>query len=42
MFLRDHGRDASLSQLDEVRSSIDAARDRIDHQLTLIARARTL
>lgn len=42
LWLRDHGRNASLSQLVEVRSSIDAARDRIDHQLSLIARARTL
>lgn len=41
LWLRDHGRDASLEQLDEVRSSIDAARSRIDQQLSLIARART-
>ena len=40
LWLRDHGRDASLSQLAEVRSSIDAARGRIDQQLSLIARAR--
>ncbi|HEY5851453.1 MAG TPA: hypothetical protein VIT62_11900 [Lysobacter sp.] len=40
LWLRDHGRQASLSQLAEVRSSIDAARDRIDQQLSLIARAR--
>mgnify|MGYP003576884292 FL=1 len=38
--LRDHGPDASLAQLDEVRSSIDAARGRIDQQLSLIAQAR--
>lgn len=40
IWLRDHGRDASLAQLAEVRSSIDAARGRIDTQLTRIARAR--
>ncbi|UNK50410.1 hypothetical protein MNR01_05160 [Lysobacter sp. S4-A87] len=41
LWLRDHGRDASLTQLAEVRSSIDAARDRIDQQLSLIERARS-
>jgi hypothetical protein len=40
LWLRDHGRDASLAQLDEVRSSIDAARGRIDQQLSRIAQAR--
>ncbi|MBU8976251.1 MULTISPECIES: hypothetical protein [unclassified Lysobacter] len=40
LWLRDHGPDASLEQLDEVRSSIDAARDRIDQQLSRIAQAR--
>ena len=40
IWLRDHGREASLEQLAEVRSSIDAARSRIDTQLTRIARAR--
>ena len=40
LWLRDHGRDASLSQLAEVRSSIDAARGRIEQQLTRIERAR--
>ena len=40
LWLRDHGPDASLAQLDEVRSSIDAARSRIDQQLSLIAQAR--
>jgi hypothetical protein len=29
-----------MAQLDEVRSSIDAARNRIDQQLSLIAQAR--
>lgn len=40
LWLRDHGRHASLSQLAEVRSSIDAARSRIEQQLTRIERAR--
>ena len=40
LWLRDHGPDASLAQLDEVRSSIDAARGRIDQQLSRIAQAR--
>lgn len=40
LWLRDHGRDASLAQLDEVRTSIDAARGRIETQLAKIARAR--
>ena len=40
LWLRDHGREASLAQLSEVRSSIEAARDRIDQELSLIARAR--
>lgn len=40
LWLRDHGLHASLSQLAEVRSSIDAARSRIEQQLTRIERAR--
>jgi biopolymer transport protein ExbB/TolQ len=40
LWLRDHGRDASLAQLAEVRASIDAARGRIETQLDQIARAR--
>lgn len=40
LWLRDHGREASLTQLAEVRSSIDAARGRIEAQLAKIARAR--
>ena len=40
LWLRDHGRDASLEQLAEVRASIDSARARIDAQLSQIARAR--
>ena len=40
LWLRDHGREASLAQLTEVRTSIDAARGRIDAQLAKIARAR--
>jgi hypothetical protein len=40
LWLRDHGREASLEQLAEVRGSIDAARARIDAQLNQIDRAR--
>ena len=40
LWLRDHGRDASLAQLAEVRTSIDAARGRIEQQLIRIERAR--
>ncbi|HEV8695484.1 MAG TPA: hypothetical protein VGQ93_15095 [Lysobacter sp.] len=40
LWLRDHGRDASLEQLAEVRSSIDTARSRIEAQLAQIERAR--
>lgn len=40
LWLRDHGRRASLSQLGEVRASIDAARGRIEQQLTQIEQAR--
>lgn len=40
LWLRDHGREASLAQLTEVRSSIDAARERIETQLAQVARAR--
>lgn len=40
LWLRDHGRQASLSQLDEVRASIDAARGRIEQQLVQIEQAR--
>ena len=40
LWLRDHGREASLGQLAEVRASIDAARARIDKQLALVAQAR--
>ncbi|GAB3383031.1 hypothetical protein [Lysobacter fragariae] len=40
LWLRDHGRDASLAQLAGVRASIDAARARIDAQLIQIERAR--
>lgn len=40
IWLRDHGREASLEQLAEVRSSIDTARTRIDAQLIRIAQAR--
>jgi len=40
LWLRDHGTTASLEQLAVVRSSIDAARSRIDQQLKQIERAR--
>lgn len=40
LWLRDYGREASVAQLAEVRTSIDAARGRIDAQLAKIARAR--
>lgn len=40
-WLRDYGREASVEQLNEVRRSIDNARDRIDQQLIHIAKART-
>ena len=40
LWLRDHGRTASLSQLAGVRASIDEARSRIDAQLAQIERAR--
>lgn len=40
LWLRDYGCEASVAQLAEVRTSIDAARGRIDAQLTKIARAR--
>jgi hypothetical protein len=42
LWLRDHGREATLEQLAEVRSSIDAARGRIEAQLAKIAQARAL
>jgi hypothetical protein len=42
LWLRDHGREASLEQLAEVRASIDDARARIDAQLAKIAQARAL
>lgn len=40
MWLRDHGHDASVADLAEVRASIDAARGRIDDELLRIERAR--
>ncbi|MFP7723738.1 hypothetical protein [Lysobacter sp. A3-1-A15] len=41
LWLRDHGDNASIAQLDEVRSEIEAARLRIDQQLKRIEQART-
>jgi len=40
LWLQQHGVDASLEQLVSVRDSIDAARLRIEQQLTQIERAR--
>ena len=40
LWLQQHGQNASLEQLDTVRASIDAARDRVDTQLLQIERAR--
>lgn len=40
LWLQHHGVGASLQQLDAVRDSIDAARQRIDQQLLQIERAR--
>lgn len=41
LWLRDYGREASVEQLNDVRRSIDNARDRIDQQLIHIEKART-
>ena len=40
LWLREHGEGATLAELTQVRSSIDAARARIDLQLSRIERAR--
>jgi len=40
LWLQQHGQTASLGELQAVRSSIDAARTRIEAQLALIERAR--
>lgn len=40
LWLREHGQTATLRELDRVRSSIDAARARIELQLSRIERAR--
>jgi Flp pilus assembly protein TadB len=40
LWLRDHGKAASVEQLTEVRVMIDAARVRIEQQLVQIERAR--
>lgn len=40
LWLQEHGGGASISELRSVRDSIDAARLRIDHQLSRIERAR--
>lgn len=41
LWLREHGQGASLAELNTVRSSIDAARSRIELQLSRIQRARS-
>jgi hypothetical protein len=40
LWLQQHGREASLEQLAQVRDSIDAGRQRIDQQLLQIERVR--
>ena len=40
LWLQEHGSDASVAELRSVRDSIDAARQRIEHQLARIERAR--
>lgn len=40
LWLQQHGQDASLEQLDQVRQSLDEARGRIEQQLHRIQRAR--
>lgn len=40
LWLQQHGDGASVDQLDQMRRSIDAARERLDQQLVLIERAR--
>jgi hypothetical protein len=40
IWLQEHGAGASVDELDTVRESIDAARDRIEQQLARIERAR--
>lgn len=40
LWLQQHGANASLEDIAAVRGSIEAARDRVDHQLLRIERAR--
>lgn len=40
LWLQQHGATASLADIAAVRGSIEAARDRVDHQLLRIERAR--
>ena len=40
LWLQQHGQDATVEQLVQVRDSIDEGRRRIDHQLARIERAR--
>jgi len=41
LWLQEYGETASSQRLDEMRASMDAARQRIDQQLSVIERART-
>lgn len=41
LWLQQHGETASVQTLDEIRTSIEQARIRIDQQLVLVERART-
>jgi methyl-accepting chemotaxis protein len=42
LWLQQHGQTASIQTLDEIRASIEQARSRIDQQLVLVERARTV
>lgn len=42
LWLQQHGETASVETLDEIRASIEQARARIDQQLVLVERARTV
>lgn len=42
LWLQQHGETASVETLDEIRASIEQARARIDQQLILVERARTV
>ena len=42
LWLQQHGQTASVQTLEEIRASIEQARVRIDQQLVLVERARTV